>query len=247
MNYSDPTAKKTSKVTFAAVTVCALFLLFSLAQIPANAASAAKKYSAASTSNTSFSDIPTLTKDTKSLSIGKNIYITPDAEGKITPQILQQRYKQNIRGKRQHTDLLRLPMDSPGYWLVFEIKNNSRQEEWILDFGNVQKGRMGFAKKILIENVTSKKVFAKSPYLKIKNIGNGVDSAPSKNFMGATIPVRLQSGKNNLFAIYIEPDKGFPLTFTPRIIHPQTYILSLLNGDISTILAGLFFIIIMAT
>ena len=187
-----------------------------------------------------------LTEMTDSVFLGTNIYLTPDPEKKLTPAMLLKRYHQKLFGEKQENRFFSVPMNSEGFWLTFMIHNDSPKTNWMLDFGNIVNGRMGFAKNILIVDSTQRRVLTKSENLKMTGISASANYYPENVFLGSAIPLNLKPNTEHFFAIYIEPASRMPFAISPVILKQELFIQTLLNGDIPNILAGLFFMIIMA-
>ena len=49
-------------------------------------------------------------------------YITQDAAGELSAQDVVQRFKNNIRGVRNQSDMIRLPMVTQPYWIAFGVR-----------------------------------------------------------------------------------------------------------------------------
>lgn len=217
--------------------VCTAASLFALTLAPSHAASKDAKGRSG-----------VLSPSTTSLYVGPHSYITPDAEGTVSLTTLSESFRhKGLKGQKQNSDLLSFPLSGDAFWIVFEIRNDSGSENWVLDFGDVQAGRLNLARELAAVNITTNTVFTLSPGLKIAGMPDTPDvPAPNKAFLGTALPLKLKTGEVNIIAVYMKPDPVLGVAFSPRLDSQQEFMASLLSGDISTVLGGLFFVIVMA-
>src|SRR5688572_13116096 len=103
-----------------------------------------------------------LSEDGSRTPVGTEVYITPDGEGRLSDQIVASRHENNLRGKRQDSEVINLGFAPPPVWMVFSVTNNSAQEEWVLDFGTLSMGRMGLVHKLMVKNHTRDEVYVRT-------------------------------------------------------------------------------------
>ncbi len=172
-----------------------------------------------------------LSDETHAIFFGENIYITQDPDHRLSADIVATRHENNLRGTRQESDVINLGLGSTPSWLVFSVTNNSSTENWVLDFGKTLSGRMGLARKLLIVDYTTRKVYAE--FMGDKKSG----LMPTRHAM----PITIEKGRSNLFVIYTEMEDGFPATLAPSLMSMDVY-LQLLDHDFKTFALKLFFI-----
>ena len=171
---------------------------------------------------------------------GHNIYLTEDADRKLTAQVIATRHQNNLRGKRQKTDILNLGLAAKPVWLVFSVTNNSSAQEWILHFGDVFDGRYGLAKTLFVKNHTTGEVFAD---LTEKAEEKDVSAARIK---GSAIPVKVTKGKTELLLVQLEAEGGLPNTYAPALMTTDQYHSALQYGSYSFSAALIFLIAVTA-
>ena len=187
-----------------------------------------------------------ITEQTDAVFLAPNIYLTPDPDKKLSPATLLSRYRQKLFGDKQENSFFSVPMNSEAFWLTFAIQNNSNKTNWILDFGNIVSGRAGFAKNILIVDTTQNRLLTKSADLQMQGISASEAYYPENVFLGSAIPLELKPNTEHFFTIYIEPAHKMPFAISPKVLKQEQFIQTLLKGDLPDILAGLFFMIVMA-
>ncbi len=156
-----------------------------------------------------------LGENTKELNFGADIYITYDKEQRLTEQIVASRHENNLRGVRQDSDIINLGVDPGSTWLVFSVTNNSKQEDWILDFGMLTEGRMGKVRKLTVKNHTRDETYIRA----IR--GKSKPDAFSETLNGTGVPVKIGIQKSELFVVYVETEGNLPATFVPKLVSPH--------------------------
>ena len=168
--------------------------------------------------------------------VGPNMYITQDPEKKLNYQAVVVRHQNNLRGTRHDSKIVNLGLAATPTWLLFSVTNNSSREDWVLHFGRLPEGRLGFAHKLLVHNDTSGQTFLRALR----------ESAPrpeiNHEIDGPALPVKIGKGQTELFVIYIEPESAFANTITPSLMPARTYLDMLRFGHISSAVGGIFFI-----
>lgn len=189
-----------------------------------------------------------LTPSTGSIAVGPHSYITPDADGTVSLKTLSESFQyKGLKGQKQETELLTMPLSGDAFWIAFEIYNDSDVADWVMDFGNVQHGRLSLARDMAIVNLTTNRVFALTAGLKLSGLPDIADvPVPGDAFLGSSIPISLKARSLNVIAVYFKPDPGLGVSVVPRILSQKQFMASLLSGDVSTILGGLFFVVMMA-
>lgn len=156
--------------------------------------------------------------NTEELKFGADVYITYDKEQRLTEQIIANRHENNLRGVRQDSDIINLGVDPGPVWLVFSVTNNSKQEDWILDFGMLTEGRMGKVRKLTVKNHTRDETYVRA----IR--GKSKPDAFSETLNGTGVPVKIGVQKSELFVIYMEAEGNLPATFVPKLVSPSRHI-----------------------
>ncbi len=180
-----------------------------------------------------------LSEEQPSVLLGPYLYVTPDPEGKLNEKALVTRHRNNLMGTRQDRRILNLGPASKPVWMIFTVANNSGTEDWVLHFGKALDGRYANVKKIMVQNATTEQFYALA--LRDKNKPGGF----GKNLMGPAVSVNIEKGQTNLLVLYFESEGKLPATIMPRLMTEKAYINLLRYGDISSIIAGTFFISIM--
>ncbi len=179
--------------------------------------------------------------------IGSSSYITPDPSGMVSLKTLLENFEtKGLKGNKSDSDLIHLPLSGSPVWILFKLENNTDEEEWVLDFSDVFGGRMSLARSVMVMNTTTGTVFALSPGIKLPGVPGEFAPDPAEVFLGPSLPITLKPKASNLLAVYLDPDRGFPASFSPKILTQKKYLSVLLSGEVSVILGGLFFIIVMA-
>lgn len=160
-------------------------------------------------------------------------YIVTDEERILTPDTLVARHKSNLRGERFDSDILNSGIKPVPTWVLFTIYNKSQIDNWVIHFGDALDGRMGMVRKIHIMNHSTKQ----SVSYPISNELRGTSP-----FLGVALPVKIASGTENTFVLYIEADNGLPLVLAPSIMSQTAYMKMMFNGDAKTIFATLLFL-----
>ena len=156
-----------------------------------------------------------LDNNTKELYFGSDVYITFDKDQRLNEKIVATRHENNLRGMRQDSDIVNLGVDPGPTWLVFSVTNNSDREDWVLDFGTPGEGRMGMVRKLMVMNSTSGEVFVRAMR------EEGKPGALGETLSGTAVPVRIGTGKSELFVVYLETAGNMAATFAPRLMSPQ--------------------------
>ncbi len=181
----------------------------------------------------SYAKAITLDNATQSLSIAPYSYITFDKDKVLSPDTIISRHRSNLRGTKIKSDIISLGSSNDPAWILFTVYNKSKIDDWILHFGNTLDGRLGLVKKINIMNYTTKQSLSYPPP------NNSKAESP---FIGASIPMRIASGSENTFIIYIENAGGMPLVIAPKLIMQNKYMKDTLLGSHKITIASLIFI-----
>ncbi|MGB4057297.1 MAG: ATP-binding protein [Alphaproteobacteria bacterium] len=168
--------------------------------------------------------------------IGPNIYVTRDEERRLNEQIVANRHENNLRGAKQDSNVLNLGLSSAPVWLVFSVTNNSASEDWILDFGSLTDGRMGFVKNILVKNQTRGEIFTRTPDDMLEN-GISLDKLQK-----TATPVKIGMGKTEMFIISIEATGRIPATFSPSLMKAEKYIKASTSLNLIDFILLVFFV-----
>lgn len=177
-----------------------------------------------------------LNDHTKELNFGADVYITFDKEQRLTEQIVATRHENNLRGVRQDSDIINLGFDPGPVWLVFSITNNSKQEDWVLDFGMFTEGRMGKAKKLIVKNHTRDETFVRALREDEKPGSFG------ETLNGSGVPVKISLQKSELFIVYIETEGNLPATLVPKVMSEHQQLNGFTLPKVAATLLTAFFI-----
>ena len=177
-----------------------------------------------------------LSDQDNAINIGPNIYITEDPEKKLNYQAVVVRHQNNLRGMRHDSNIINLGLKATPTWLMFSVTNNSSTEDWILHFGTLPGGRLGFAHKLFIHNETTGKTLIRA----LRE--NKTPEAYGAPMEGPAIPVSITKGQTELFVIYIEAESAFANTLSPSLMTTRHYMETLRYGHLSMTLASFFFI-----
>jgi len=177
----------------------------------------------------------------KDYNIAHYTYITHDPDQTLTPTILMNRYKSNLRGTKTYSDIIKMSNARDPIWIIFTVYNKTPIQDWILDFGNSLTGRMGMIKQINILNHSTKQVlnFPAKEDSADKPKPDGVTDSP---FVGSALSLDIQPGTQNSFIIRLEAQEGFPLVFNPRLVPQHNYMRQLMQGNIGHVIAAVLFI-----
>lgn len=153
---------------------------------------------------------------TEKLDLGGFVYTTVDEMGEFSAQDVVQRFRNNIRGQRNETDLVQLPFSAHPYWLAFSVKNNTKNMDWVLDFGSLYEGQIGNASKLLVYEGRSRKIFFNG-----LNRNSGDDS---KNIRSSAVPVSLNKDTESILVVYVVPNENSPLVLKPSLVRSDVYL-----------------------
>ncbi len=136
--------------------------------------------------------------------------IKKNAEDKDASTILEEYSKGG--GAFTNDYIISLPSNASSYWLTFEVKNNNPLiSNWVLNLGNAYDGTNGIAN--IIEVFSSddllNPIMRDGRYIKNKIHVEG----QRKNIL----PLKIKPSETKKFLIYIDPVKGLPFKFTPKI------------------------------
>lgn len=197
--------------------------------------------------STAHANVVKLSDTSQIFPIGSSSYITPDPDGTVSLKTLLENFEtKGLKGTKSESELIHLRLSKAPVWILVKLDNNTDEEEWVLDFSDVLGGRMSVARSVMVMNTTTGTVFALSPGLKLRGLQAQFAQDPAEVFLGPSLPISLKPKASNLLAIYVHPDHGFPASFLPQILTQKKYLSVLLSGELSVLLGGLFFIIVMA-
>lgn len=156
--------------------------------------------------------------DKSGVAIGDTFYITEDALGEFSAQDIVLRHENNIRGIKNRNEFVFFPFKASPFWIIFEVRNNTDEEDWLLDFGNLSEGRSGIIAKLLVYEGRNRTVF-------FDGLRTNANNENEIHFDSA-VPVTIPSNKNALFVLYVYPSDYRPLTIKPSLIATQEYLQS---------------------
>ncbi|MCB1531872.1 MAG: response regulator [Alphaproteobacteria bacterium] len=148
--------------------------------------------------------------------IGPDSYITQDAENTLAYQVVVNRHKNNLRGARHNSRVIALPRGKGSSWMLFSVTNNSDQEQWVLDFGQVTNGRLALAKDIELYNANNDGMTA--------HISTDSDKNTGRTFSKRALPLTLAKDETQLIAVHITLENSLAQTITPYLMSTDAYI-----------------------
>jgi signal transduction histidine kinase/DNA-binding response OmpR family regulator/HPt (histidine-containing phosphotransfer) domain-containing protein len=164
-----------------------------------------------------------LTEGTQAQSIGPNIFVTPNPEGRISYSALIEGHLGTRRGVTSDTHILSLGTGPTPHWLVFSVRNATRDTtRWVLTPGTRTDGRWGALERFFaFEHGTKSYLFYAMPDR------SGAMPAPHLlPFGGRAVPLTLAPGQTALITLYAVPEGGGITTLAPRIMTEEFYIRS---------------------
>lgn len=162
--------------------------------------------------------------DKSGIYIGSTLYITEDTLGQFSAQDIVLRHENNIRGIKNRDETITFPFKTSPFWIVFEVRNNTNEEDWLLDFGTLNAGRSGIIAKLLVYEGKTRQIFFDGLRTNATN--------DNKIHSNSAIPVTIPRNKTSLFVLYIYPSDYRPLVLKPSLISTQHYLESRHNiGD----------------
>ena len=178
-----------------------------------------------------------LLNDQHKVFIGPQTYITIDKDQNLNSKAIASRHQNNLRGTRADTSIINLGAEENAVWLVFSVTNSSSDSEWLLHFGDIFDGRLGFINKIQLVNSTTGQTIVQS---QLKN----QDALHLQNLQGPMIPLTIPSGKTQLFTVFIKSSSGITHTLSPSLINARHFRASIQAGStVNTIFTGFIFIL----
>jgi len=155
--------------------------------------------------------------DQTGISVGPIAYITEDAFGEFSAQDVVLRHENNIRGIKNNDEIIGFPLGTPSSWIVFEVYNDTNEEDWLLDFGALSKGRSGIIASLLVYEGKTRQIF-------FDGLRANASHDNKKIYFNSAIAVTIPSQKTSLFAVYIHPSDYRPLILKPSLIATKNYI-----------------------
>ncbi len=194
------------------------------------------------TSMTYAQDRTTLTlKEGRDYEIAYYAYVTPDPHQRLNPDTLMDRYKNNLRGTKIRSDVIKINNAQYPIWIIFTVHNKSPIQNWILNFGDSLSGRSGMIKQINILNYSTKQTL-NFPVEKSSSEKSEKNSIVDNPFIGAALALDIKSDTQNTFILRLEAQEGFPLIFYPKLVPQYNYMHQLIKGDIGHVIASILFI-----
>ena len=99
-----------------------------------------------------------LNDNTKSVDIGDAIYVLRASETLRYESVIT-RYENNLIPTGLSDKLISLGAAASPSWIIFSITNNTDNENWVLDFGNVLDGRYGLVEEFFLRNHSKRESF----------------------------------------------------------------------------------------
>lgn len=176
----------------------------------------------------------TLSNENPVYAVSPHAYLTQDTEGNLTSSDLLRRYEGKLKGKRPAFDIITTGLSGVPHWIIFSLDNQSREEDWILDFGSSHNGRMGLARQLDVINATTQSIQSFS-----KNSENGAATP-----LGSSVFLKLAKGEN-IIMLRVIGEKGFPFVITPNLMTQKYYMESSYRGDYRFIAVSIVFCAVM--
>lgn len=180
-----------------------------------------------------------LNQNTDVYAIGPNLFVTEKTSDAIDYTAVLNNFNSNVRGERLGQDILSLGNSRNPIWLVFSVANNTNQEKWVLNFGNLTDGRYSIIRKLLVRDVNKGVDFI--------NTGNR-ESLTEESIVylnQGSVNLKIPVGSVSKFIVYMETEGSAYRTISPKLINHSYYITTTQSGSAFPfiILSGLFFII----
>tara|TARA_R110001592_G_scaffold3525_34_gene20235 strand:- start:5020 stop:8565 length:3546 start_codon:yes stop_codon:yes gene_type:complete len=174
----------------------------------------------------------TLEDNETAYNIAPYSYVSIDEGKGLSPETLIKRHNNNLRGKKQQTDLINLENTQHAVWIIFSVNNKTKTSDWVLHFGDAIDGRMGMIKTISVLNQSTKQSVSFP----------AAQPDEQSPFLGSALSLNIKPGIQNTFIIQLEAQKGLPLVFKPTLVPQITYMRMLLKGDPNNIIVAFLFI-----
>ncbi|MCB1650483.1 MAG: response regulator [Alphaproteobacteria bacterium] len=168
-----------------------------------------------------------LSETTKPVFIGPQSYLTTDPKNNLSVQNIIRRHQNNLRGEKQKTDMINLGPHQQNVWLVFTIQNNSPQENWVLDFGNVKDGRNLWLKRLTVADKSAQNIITVN--------------ANKRELYKNAISLNIPKDSKQLVVIGLERSGLLPATFTPSLTTQTLYFKTVNEPDL---LSSLYLIVL---
>lgn len=164
-------------------------------------------------------------------------YITPDPDRMYSFRQIIERHQSGLRGRTVESEIIPLGSQTTPYWIVFSIGNRTNEEDWVLSFGEKLDGRIG-----MIEDIFLYEHETKTRY--VDTVSPVSQEDRNRNAISGTT-VRMSLGKRDqaLLVMYVIPEAGMPLTFTPYLMTEKTYLESLRDPFSGTRLMNIFLLL----
>lgn len=173
--------------------------------------------------------------------LAPHIRIFPDPKKRLSFQQVLSQYK--MGGGVVLDKSIAADYPKPAFWIVFTIYNRvPNQNQWMLDFGNKAEGAMGIADRLAFFSEVAPE---QALVIDGRHVKNKLHlQRQEKN----ALPLALASEQTRIYAIYIEPTPGIPLSLKPYIeswgsfqaIHAdRTLANDILLGIASVVVGGL--------
>lgn len=138
--------------------------------------------------------------ETETLPIGPHIYLTEQTDSEISYDYVIKRFLNNFRGERQTQEIINLGFSYNPAWMVFSVANNTENERWVLDFGNIFNGRYALVTDLIVKDHTHNQTFINTR--DNKNVPEGL----LPYLKNASIPLTIPRNSTSVFAIYIQTE-----------------------------------------
>ncbi len=150
------------------------------------------------------------------VSVATQSFITYDDDLRLSPEAVIERHENNLRGQRPSTLSSRLAAPDKGLWMVFSLSNNSPSENWVLDFGDVFDGRMGFIEAIEIYNGTTNETLVRYGI-------EGFSPVNEDSLQGTSISLKIGLNMPQIFAVYLKTSPNIAPTIVPTFLSESLY------------------------
>lgn len=179
-----------------------------------------------------------LSDDTLQADIGPYAYITPDPDTQISFRSLIERFNLGQRGIPSNKSVIPLSASNVPHWIVFLIRNESVNENWVLSFGEHLDGRSGVLGGMLAyDHISGRRYMDTMTHSRLVGLNK-------KTLSTTAMHVRIPQGEQAFIILYAVPRAGFPATLVPRIMPDTSYLERQTGPFEKRTLVTLFFVII---
>ncbi|MCB1556802.1 MAG: response regulator [Alphaproteobacteria bacterium] len=162
----------------------------------------------------------TIQDESFSYNLSPHARIIVDPDGKLSVGDAVGRYQAAGRDQTKDRNRSIIPLGETAeipYWIVFSVRNDSREKNWVLSFGGLLDGRIGQLSQLAVYDYTARKKLLDT------TIPEEMPYVGNRLFSGTAFPLILQRGAETTFAVRIVPEAGTPLTLAPSLLSAPLY------------------------